>query len=60
MDNRGQSVLMLDDTSELLPERGAEAEGGFTLIEVMIAMLLLLIGIAGVLSLQLISMQSTA
>jgi prepilin-type N-terminal cleavage/methylation domain-containing protein len=35
-------------------------EGGFTLIEVLIAMLLLLIGVAGVLSLQLVSMKSTS
>lgn len=33
--------------------------GGFTLIEVMIALLLLLIGVAGVLSLQMVSVKAT-
>lgn len=37
-----------------------KGEGGFTLIEVMIALLLLLIGVSGVLSLQMVSMRATS
>ena len=39
--------------------RGKVDNGGFTLIEVMIALLLLLIGVAGVLSLQMVSVKAT-
>lgn len=39
--------------------RGKVGEEGFTLIEVMIALLLLLIGVAGVLSLQMVSVKAT-
>lgn len=35
-------------------------EGGFTLTEVMIALLLLLVGVAGVLSLQMVSVRATS
>lgn len=37
-----------------------KGEQGFTLIEVLIALLLLLIGVAGVLSLQMVSMRATS
>jgi prepilin-type N-terminal cleavage/methylation domain-containing protein len=37
-----------------------KSQGGFTLIEVLIAMLLLLVGVAGVLSLQLVSAKATS
>lgn len=44
-----------------LERRGRQrGQGGFTLIEVMIAMLLLLIGVAGVLSLQMVSVRATS
>lgn len=39
--------------------RGKVDNGGFTLIEVMVALLLLLIGVAGVLSLQMVSVKAT-
>ncbi len=42
------------------PRRGRNRQGGFTLIEVMIAMLLLLVGVAGVLSLQMVSVRATS
>ena len=42
------------------PRGGRRQEGGFTLIEVMIAMLLLLVGVAGVLSLQMVSVRATS
>jgi type IV pilus assembly protein PilV len=43
-----------------MPPEGRRKEGGFTLIEVMIAMLLLLIGVAGVLRLQMVSVRATS
>ena len=42
------------------PKMRPKREGGFTLIEVLISMLLLLLGIAGVLSMQLTSMKATS
>lgn len=42
------------------PRGRCNRQRGFTLIEIMIAMLLLLVGVAGVLSLQLVSMRSTS
>ena len=44
----------------LRPRRRQNRQEGFTLIEVMIAMLLLLVGVAGVLSLQMISVRATS
>lgn len=46
--------------AERLSQRPDGSEGGFTIIEILIALLVLLIGMAGVLSLQLTSVEATA
>ena len=42
------------------PRKRCKRQQGFTLIEVMIAVLLLLVGVAGVLSIQMVSMRASS